>query len=75
VAARSLLRTRKRFVETSVEGPEQFAAFLDAGLADADPTMDEVEYRLLCEEVRVSCTYGCCCASPARSARRTCWPT
>jgi DNA-binding transcriptional ArsR family regulator len=25
------LRTKQRFVETSVEGPERFAAFLDAG--------------------------------------------
>jgi RNA polymerase sigma factor (sigma-70 family) len=70
VATRSLLRTRKRLVETSVEGPEQFAAFLDAGLADADPTMDEVEYRLLCEEVRISCTYGMllCIPRPQRAA-------
>ena len=32
VATRSLLRTKRRFVESSVQGPEQFAAFLDAGL-------------------------------------------
>ena len=58
VATRSLLRTKKRFVESSVQGAEQFAAFLDAGMDDIDPTLDEAEYRLLCEEVRVSCTYG-----------------
>lgn len=58
VATRSLLRTKKRFVESSVQGPEQFAAFLDAGLSDIDPTIEEAEYRLLCEEIRVSCTYG-----------------
>ncbi len=58
VATRSLLRTKKRFVESSVQGPVQFAAFLDAGMGDVDPTLEEAEYRLLCEEVRVSCTYG-----------------
>jgi RNA polymerase sigma factor (sigma-70 family) len=58
VATRSLLRTKKRFVETAVQGPEEFASFLDAGIAEADPTMEEAEYRLLCEEVRISCTYG-----------------
>jgi RNA polymerase sigma factor (sigma-70 family) len=58
VATRALLRTKKRFVESSVQGPDQFAAFLDAGLADTNPTMEEAEYRLLCEETRISCTYG-----------------
>jgi RNA polymerase sigma factor (sigma-70 family) len=58
VATRSLLRARKGFVESSVRGPEQFAAFLDAGMGDIDTTIEEAEYRLLCEEVRVSCTYG-----------------
>ena len=58
VAVRSLLRTRKRLVESSVKGPEQFAAFLDAGLGEIDTTLDEAEYQLLCEEVRISCTYG-----------------
>jgi RNA polymerase sigma factor (sigma-70 family) len=70
VATRSLLRTKKRFVESSVQGPEQFAAFLDAGMGDVDPTMEEVEYRLLCEEVRISCTYGMllCIPRPQRAA-------
>lgn len=58
VATRSLLRAKKGFVESSVRGPEPFAAFLDAGLAEVDTTSDEAEYRLLCEEVRISCTYG-----------------
>jgi RNA polymerase sigma factor (sigma-70 family) len=58
VAVRSLLRTRKRLVESSVQGAEQFAAFLDAGIGDIDTTLEEVEYRLLCDEVRISCTYG-----------------
>jgi RNA polymerase sigma factor (sigma-70 family) len=58
VAVRSLLRTRKRLYESSVLGAEQYAAALDAGMGDVDPTLEEVEYRLLSEEVRISCTYG-----------------
>jgi RNA polymerase sigma factor (sigma-70 family) len=58
VATRSLLRTRKRVVESSVHSAERFAALLDAGMGDIDPTLEEAEYRLLCEEVRISCTYG-----------------
>jgi RNA polymerase sigma factor (sigma-70 family) len=58
VAVRSLLRTRKRLYESAVQGAEQYAAALDAGMGDVDPTLDEVEYRLLSEEVRISCTYG-----------------
>jgi len=58
VAVRSLLRTRRRLVESSVKGPAQFAAFLDAGMGEIDTTMDEAEYRMLCDEVRISCTYG-----------------
>jgi RNA polymerase sigma factor (sigma-70 family) len=70
VATRSLLRTRQRFVESSVQGPEEFVAFLDAGIGDIDTTMEEAEYRLLCEEVRVSCTYGMllCLPRPQRAA-------
>jgi Sigma-70, region 4 len=41
-----------------VLGAEQFAEALDAGLGDVDPTLEEAEYRLLSEEVRISCTYG-----------------
>jgi RNA polymerase sigma factor (sigma-70 family) len=58
VATRSLLRTRRGANETAVVGAEQFAAFLDAGMGDVDTTAEEAEYRLLCEEVRISCTYG-----------------
>ena len=70
VAVRSLLRTRKRLVESSVRGAEAFAAFLDAGMGEVDPTLEEVEYRLLCEEVRISCTYGMllCLSRPQRAA-------
>ncbi len=70
VATRSLLRSKKRVVESSVQGPQEFAAFLDAGMGDIDTTMEEAEYRLLCEEVRVSCTYGMllCLPRPQRAA-------
>jgi hypothetical protein len=39
-----------------VQGAEAFAAFLDAGIGEVDTTLEEAEYRLLCEEVRISCT-------------------
>ncbi len=70
LATRSLLRTRRRTVESSVQGAQQFAAFLDAGMGDIDTTADEAEYRLLCEEVRISCTYGMlmCLSRPLRAA-------
>jgi RNA polymerase sigma factor (sigma-70 family) len=68
VAVRQLMRTRKRQVEASVKGAETFAAFLDRGLADRDFTAEEAEYRLLCAEVRISCTYGMllCLSRPLR---------
>jgi RNA polymerase sigma factor (sigma-70 family) len=70
VGVRSLLRTRKRLFESSVKGAAQFAASLDAGMGDIDTTMEEAEYRLLCEEVRISCTYGMllCLPRPQRAA-------
>lgn len=70
VAVRSLLRTRRRLHESSVRGAEPYAAFLDAGLSDADPTLEEAEFRLLSEEVRISCTYGMllCLPRPQRAA-------
>jgi len=70
VAVRQLMRTRKRLVESSVQGAETFAAFLDRGLADRDFTADEAEYRLLCAEVRMSCTYGMllCLSRPLRAS-------
>jgi RNA polymerase sigma factor (sigma-70 family) len=58
VAVRSLLRTRKRLYESAVQGAEQYAAALDAGMGEIDPPLEEAEYRLLSEEVRISCTYG-----------------
>ena len=70
VATRQLLRTRKRQVESSVRGAEPFAELLDRGLAARDFTTEEVEYRLLCDEVRISCTYGMllCLTRPQRAA-------
>jgi RNA polymerase sigma factor (sigma-70 family) len=70
VAIRSLLRTRKRLYESAVRGAEAYAAALDAGMGDIDPTLEEAEYRLLSEEVRVSCTYGMllCLPRPQRAA-------
>jgi RNA polymerase sigma factor (sigma-70 family) len=70
VATRHLLRTRKRAVEASVRGAAQFAELLDRGLADRDFTAEDAEYRLLCEEIRVSCTYGMllCLSRPLRAA-------
>jgi RNA polymerase sigma factor (sigma-70 family) len=70
VAIRQLMRTRKRQVESSVKDAETFAAFLDRGLADRDFTAEEAEYRLLCAEVRISCTYGMllCLSRPLRAS-------
>ena len=70
VAVRSLLRTRRRLHESAVRGAEWYAAALDAGLGDVDPTLEEAEYRLLSEEVRISCTYGMllCLPRPQRAA-------
>jgi RNA polymerase sigma factor (sigma-70 family) len=58
VAVRSLLRTRKRLQEWPARGAKQYAAALDAGMGDVDPTLEEAEYRLLSAEVRITCTYG-----------------
>jgi Sigma-70, region 4 len=58
VATRSLFRAKRGTTEAAVVGAERFAALLDAGMGAVDTTADEVEYRLLCEEVRISCTYG-----------------
>lgn len=53
-----------------MRGAAEFASALDAGLADQDPTLEEAEYRLLSEEVRISCTYGMllCLPRPQRAA-------
>ena len=58
VATRSLFRAKRGATETAVASAEQFAAFVDAGMGEIDATADEAEYQLLCEEVRISCTYG-----------------
>jgi hypothetical protein len=55
VAVRSLLRTRKRLVEASVQGAEAFAAFLDVGMGEVDPTLEKVEYRLLLSRLNEPC--------------------
>jgi RNA polymerase sigma factor (sigma-70 family) len=70
VAVRQLMRTRKRQVESSVQGAEAFAAFLDQGMSERDYTAEEAEYRLLCAEVRISCTYGMllCLSRPLRAS-------
>jgi RNA polymerase sigma factor (sigma-70 family) len=70
VAVRQLMRTRKRQIESSVRGAETFAAFIDRGLAERDFTAEEAEYRLLCAEVRISCTYGMllCLSRPLRAS-------
>lgn len=70
IAVRMLLRQQKRSLEASVVSADRFSGFLDAGLADRDFTAEEVEYRQLCEEVRVSCTYGMllCLSRPVRAA-------
>jgi hypothetical protein len=57
VAVRSLLRTRKRLVESSVREAEQFAAFLDAGMADINPTLGS-RVPAGVRGVRINCTYG-----------------
>lgn len=70
IAFRMLLRTRTRAVEASVVSPERFASFLDTNLAGRDFPAESAEYRELCEEVRVSCTYGMllCLSRPVRAA-------
>lgn len=59
VASRHLSRTRQRRIEQSVRGPEAFARWLDVNAApEGYEAASEAEYRILCEEVRLSCTYG-----------------
>ncbi len=58
IAMRHLLRARKGSIEQLVQGPEEFAAWLDRHLSDDYRTDSEAEYRLLCGEVRIACTYG-----------------
>jgi RNA polymerase sigma factor (sigma-70 family) len=60
IATRHLLRARTGRLEPLVQGPEPFTDFLDRNLGDdyRDETASEAEYRLLCGEVRIACTYG-----------------
>jgi len=58
VATRQLLRSARRTVEASVAGPEAFGEFVDRHVGDPWSTEDEVAYRELCADVRLSCTYG-----------------
>ena len=59
VAVRQLMRAVRRPAEASVGGAEDFAAFLDAHVADPawDPAA-QADYDELCADVRLSCTYG-----------------
>jgi DNA-directed RNA polymerase specialized sigma24 family protein len=70
IAVRQLMRTRKRAMESAVKGAETFAAFLDQGLAERDFSAEEAEYRMMCAEVRISCTYGMllCLSRPLRAS-------
>ncbi len=59
IASRGLLRTKRKRVESSVAGPGPFAEWLDTHLApEPYEANSEAEYRELCEEVRIGCTYG-----------------
>ncbi len=58
IAIRHLLRARTGSVEQLVGSAEDFAGWLDRHLGDDYETEDEAEYRLLCGEVRIACTYG-----------------
>jgi RNA polymerase sigma factor (sigma-70 family) len=59
VAANYLLTTRKRRAEREELTFERFAEQLDEGLAPAAPDpADEVERRLLVEEMKIGCTQG-----------------
>jgi RNA polymerase sigma factor (sigma-70 family) len=59
VAANYLLTTRKRRAEREELTFERFADDLDQGLAAPAPSpAEEVELRLLAEEVKIGCTHG-----------------
>ncbi len=65
-----LLRAAPSRTESTVRGADDFVAFLDANLATDDFAADAAEYRELCDEVRISCTYGMllCLSRPLRAA-------
>ncbi|HEX2072946.1 MAG TPA: RNA polymerase sigma factor [Geodermatophilus sp.] len=58
IAVRHLLRARTGAVEDLVGSAEDFAGWIDRHLGDDYRTESETEYRLLCGEVRIACTYG-----------------
>lgn len=59
IASRHLVRSRRRAIESSVQGSEAFGGWLDRNLATHDyDASGEAEYKLLCGDVRISCTYG-----------------
>lgn len=70
VATRMLIRTQKHAAEIPVASSDRFAGFIDQGLTEEDYPADAAEYREMCEEVRVACTYGMllCLSRPLRAA-------
>ena len=70
VAVRQLMRTRKRQLESAVKGAETFAALLGPRARRARLHRREAEYRMLCAEVRITCTYGMllCLSRPLRAS-------
>lgn len=58
IATRMLIRTSQRRLETVVGSPDDYAAFLDAGLSEQGRPADEAERREFEDEIRISCTYG-----------------
>ena len=70
VATRSLLRTRKRWSSPRCRARSSSPRSSTPAWATSTRRMEEAEYRLLCEEVRISCTYGMllCLPRPQRAA-------
>ena len=58
IASRHLLRTARGRMEGTVAGAQAFGDWLDAHLQPEPDVADEVAYRQLCGDVRISCTYG-----------------
>ena len=58
IASRHLLRARKGRMEGTVAGAEAFGEWLDTHLEPEPDVVDEVAFRQLCGDVRISCTYG-----------------
>jgi hypothetical protein len=75
VAVRSLLRTRKRLVEASVQGADAFTAFLDAGMGEATRLWRRSSIGCCARRSGSAAPTGCCCACPDPSGPPTCSPT